>query len=247
MSFARDWQLPREHGAWGMVIIPFLLGATHFSWQVAAIGVAAFFFFLARGPVLNWARAWHRNQAPGDSRKLALLYLAITAAAGLPVYFSTKLLPLILIGAAGAVIMAVNTWQALEREDRSIVGEILAFCGLALIAPATNCVAEQAWTMHGAMLWIMCVAYFCSAIFYVKMRVKATVPKFAEEHKRLRLYTLTYHLLLLGAMQYAICFLPIIVRGLWYSIRPSKKINLKQIGWTEVLYSVWFLVTLKLF
>ena len=128
-----------------------------------------------------------------------------------------------------------------------VVGEFFAFCGLALIAPATNCVAELAWSAHGAMLWAMCVAYFSSAIFYVKMRVKATVPRFAEEHKRLRLYTLIYHLLLLCTMEYAICFLPIIVRGLWYAILPSKKINLKQIGWTEVVYSIWFLVTLRFF
>ncbi len=247
MSFARDWQLPREHGAWGMVLIPFLLGATRWSWQVAAIGVAAFFFFLARGPVLAWARAWHKKADPGRSPKLALLYLGITLAAGLPVYLSTRLLPLLLFGAAGGVLMAVNTWQALEREDRSVVGEFLAFCGLGLIAPATNCVARLEWSGYGMLLWVLCVAYFSSAIFYVKMRVKATVPRFAAEHQRLRIYTIVYHLLLFATGENVIAFLPVIVRALWYAIKPSKKLNLKQIGWTEVLYSIWFLVTLKFF
>ena len=247
MSFARDWQLPREHGAWGMVVIPCLLGATRWSWQVAAIGVAAFFFFLARGPVLAWARAWHRGSDPGNSPKLALLYLGITLAAGVPVYVSTRLLPLVFIGSAGAVLLAVNTWQALEREDRTVAGELLAFCGLGLIAPATNCVAVSEWTGYAVLLWVLCVAYFSSAIFYVKMRVKATVPRFAAEHKRLRIYAVVYHLSLFASGEYVIAFLPVIVRALWYAIRPSPKINLKQIGWTEVVYSIWFLITLKLF
>ncbi len=230
-----------------MVLIPFLLGATSWSWQVAAIGVAAFFFFLARGPVLTWARAWHRKADPGDSRKLALLYLAITLAAGVPVVITTRLMPLVWIGATGAVLLAVNTWHALEREDRSVAAELLAFGGLALIAPATHCVANQQWTTHALVLWVLCVAYFSSAIFYVKMRVKATVPRFAADHQRLRIYTAIYHMLLFATGRYVVAYLPIIARGLYYAARPSPKINLKQIGWTEVVYSIWFLVTLKLF
>jgi YwiC-like protein len=247
MSFARDWQLPREHGAWGMIIIPFLLGATRWSWQVATIGVAAFFFFLARGPLLAWARAWHRKSNPGNSPKLTMLYLGVTLIAWVPVYLTTRLLPLLFFGAAGAVLLAINTWQALEREDRTVTGEFLAFCGLGLIAPATNCVAVSEWTGYGVVLWVLCVAYFSSAIFYVKMRVKATVPRMAVAHKRLRIYTVVYHVLLFASGKYAIAFLPVIARALWYAIRPSSKINLKQIGWTEVVYSIWFLLTLKFF
>ena len=37
-------------------------------------------------------------------------------------------------------------------------------------------------------------------------------------------------------------YVPILARSFWYVARPQKKLDLKQIGWSEVVYSVIFLI-----
>jgi hypothetical protein len=41
-------------------------------------------------------------------------------------------------------------------------------------------------------------------------------------------------------------FAPVLGRAFWYAFRPATVLNLKQVGWTEVAYSIWFLAVVSM-
>src|SRR5450631_4268215 len=148
MSVRRDWHLPLEHGAWGMLYVPFVLGCfagRGFSWRTLLLFVASTSIFMARAPVLAWARAMHWKKPPGTAPRFACLYLGIAAAAGLPLLVAGHLWGLLIPAAAGGILLGLNTWQALRREDRTVIGEIAAIAGLSMAAPTAYYVTRGQW------------------------------------------------------------------------------------------------------
>jgi len=109
MSLRSTLRLPREHGAWAMFYVPFVLGvlvAGRVSPPVLLLLVATSALFIARESLLVWWRAHSRGrqtQASGQAGRLLLIYFAIAALSGAPLVLFYKLYwlaPLALIGCA---------------------------------------------------------------------------------------------------------------------------------------------------
>jgi hypothetical protein len=121
-----------------------------------------------------------------------------------------------------------------------------------LLAPAAYYVGTGRLDRMALLLWILCFLYFASSVFYVKMRVAAARPRTPEAPARTRRQCLLYHLgvavfLAISAVPglpllTVVAFAPILARALYYIVRPTKELSLKQVGWTEVVYSLWFVV-----
>ena len=196
MSIRRDWQLPREHGAYGMLYVPYALGcftARRFTMATLALGVAVTFFFFARAPLLNWCRARHARKDPGPAPRLSLLYLGIAGAALLPLFLLSRLWLLAPIGAVAIVLLAVNTWKSLHHEERSIPGELLAIAGLSLSAPAAYYATTATWPAEATGLWLLCNLYFASSVLYVKLRVVSAHERTPGDCDRMRIVCGVYH------------------------------------------------------
>src|SRR5579862_4319166 len=117
-SYGRRWHLPLEHGAWGMLYVPLLLGSMvgrGFSWRTVTLVVAATFFFLARTPLLAWARSRHWGKPVGTAPRFAMIYLTIAAVAGSPLVLAGGMWTLAGFAAAGTAILGFNTFQGVQR------------------------------------------------------------------------------------------------------------------------------------
>jgi YwiC-like protein len=140
-------RLPREHGAWAMLYVPFVLGiavAGRFTWPALLLLLSTTALFISRESLLVWWRARIRNRQAHDAARMLVLYLAGAAAFGLPLIFVWRLYLLLPIGLIGVALLLINGRQATQLEERSIAAELLAICGLTLTAPAAHYVARGA-------------------------------------------------------------------------------------------------------
>jgi hypothetical protein len=208
--------------------------------------------FLAREPFMAWWRAWRRGLDAKPSGHVAGLYVLISSATG---FFLLRDFPwLALLAAAGAAVFCWSAELAMKGEGRRAAPELLAIGTSMLLAPAAYYVGTGRLDRTALLLWILCFGYFASSVFYVKMRVAAARPRTPDAPSRTRRQCLLYHvgltalLLALAAfgMPWLVVtgFVPILARGFYYALRPVQTLNLKQIGWTEVMWSLWFLAVL---
>ncbi len=259
MSLRSSLNLPREHGAWVMLYVPFVLGVT----VAAKINLAVFFLLLAttalfvsRESLLIWWRARKRGRqtaAADQASRLLLIYLLIAAASGIPLVLAYRfhwLLPLALIGSA---LLIINGWQATDFEDRSVQSEVMAIVGLTMTAPAAHYVASGGMNQTTFWLWGLSAAYFASSVFYVKLRVTVLHAKKIEDKRRARWQCIGYHAFLLASLMALaftrslplfalIAFAPALARTMRSLLKPERHLNLKHIGIAEIIYSIIFLI-----
>jgi len=156
-----------------------------------------------------------------------------------------------------AFLLAFNTWQAVRREDRTVIGETIAILGLTLAAPSAYYVASGSWNTTALGLWVICVLYFTSSVFYVKLRVHSLSRRREELRRQSWWRCAAYHLFLTTALLLLaatgsldlfvlFAFIPVLSRTVWQLARPGGETNLKRVGVLEIVYSVVFLVFVTL-
>ncbi|HSB11024.1 MAG TPA: YwiC-like family protein [Blastocatellia bacterium] len=256
MSNRSRFRLPKEHGAWAMLYVPLATGvlvAGNLSLRVFLLTLSVTFVFIARESLLVWWRARVRGKRESEAFRFLAIYAMLAGLAASPLFIVWRLYWLIPAGVAVVVLLGINALQATRREDRTIAGETLAIAGLTLTAPAAHYVATGALEVTALWLWALCAAYFASSVFYVKLRVNTINPKKEEARRQSWRRCAFYHASLLAALlllamggslsMFALAaFAPVLIRSFWYLTRPVRYINLRLVGWLEIVYSVVFLV-----
>ena len=178
MSGRRGWLLPREHGAWGMLLQPFAAAAIlagEWTPALAAALLAALTVFLMREPLLVLARQrWVWREPRAESAK-AWRWLAaeaaIAAACGAYLWSALPRLPLALLGAVAAAMTLAAVAITLRNRQRSAAFQMAVSaalggsCLLAALA-ATGRVPGWAW-----QLWGLLTLHNTAAIFVVHARL----------------------------------------------------------------------------
>lgn len=213
--------MPREHGAWGILLIPFAtaVGVTGvFDLKVALLLASVLCFYVARASYLKGHIQW-----------MAIL-LAGSAACVLPVILIWKLWWLAAFGAVAAPL-------AFRKTERSVAMQFLAVAGLTLTAPAAWYVATGKLDYR---LWLVNALYFAGGVFYVKMHVAAAIARCPAQ----RAPTLIYYgaLAVVAALWWPVglAFVPAIARAFVGVARLSPVLRIKRLGWTEVAHSLVF-------
>ena len=165
--------LPAEHGSWGLVLEPILLGLlVGPSWGGALLAVAAFAAFLLRWPLKVAYAEWHRQrrQRLVAAIKFIGLYglIALVAFVG-AVWLAgwAMLLPLVLALPFGLIFL----WYDLYNQSRSWQAELTA--PVAFSAVATSLALIDGWSTGPAYaLWGVLVARAIPSILYVRSRIR---------------------------------------------------------------------------
>ena len=260
MSFRSQLKLPREHGAWAMLYVPFVLGVMvvgRINGAVCLLLLATTALFISRESLLVWWRARARGRQAGGAGKLLLIYLALAAAAGLPLIFVWRLIWLVPMGVVGIALLLINGQQAAKLEERSSGNEVLAICGLTLTAPASYYVARGQWEGAAFWLWLLSAGYFASSVFYIKLRLYSLNRRKEEAQRRARRSCASYHSILLVALAALLisgnlplfalmAFAPVLARAFWRLLKPVRQVNLRRAGILEIVYSVVFLLGIAL-
>ena len=219
--------LPREHGAWGILLIPFATAAGIagvFNVAVALLLASVLCFYLARTPFLKGDYWW----------MIGLLAGSLVAA--LTVVFVWHRWWLVAFGAGVAPV-------ALRRNSRGFAMQLTAVAGLTLTAPvawygATGSLGWPAWR-----LWLLNTLYFAGRVLYVKMHIVATRHRNASR-LRLGAPTLAYHGVLAGVAAFwwpfGLAFVLDVIHAFVGVTRLTPVLRIKPLAWIEVAASVVF-------
>jgi len=249
-------KLPKEHGAWAMLYVPFVVGllvAGRLNGPAILLLSSVTFLFIARESLLAWRTALRRKQPPSEALRFMSIYTGLAAVSGAPLVFIYHLLWLLPVGLGSLFLLAFNAQQAARREDRTTGGEILAITGLTLTAPAAYYAARGALDLTALWLWVLCVLYFTSSVFYVKLRVHSLNRRKEQLRRQTWRQCVLYHgalgvslalLAFTGSLNLFIlaAFSPVLARSFWQLARPAARINLRRVGVLELIYSIVFLI-----
>ncbi len=221
---------PREHGAWGILLVPFATAAGIagvFDAKLALLLASVLLFMFARASFLAKRWGW------------AALLAGLSAGCAAPLLIVWKLWWLVAFGAVGAAL-------ALRPTRRDSPAQLAAVCGLTLTAPAAWYAATGALDAMAWWLWCWNALYFIGGWLYVRMRI---APVAARPGLRwpvlgffcgLMLFVLA--LALANVVSYALllAFTPAVTRAVLGVGRLAKPLRIKRLGWSEVALSVVF-------
>lgn len=177
---SRPLPWPREHGAWGMWLAPFLAAAilTKFSsWLLVPALCAAFLAFIVRQPLIVLARqrwVWRDTKPETDSARRALVLEAVLlVVCSLVLFGQLPAVPLLAMGGMAVSMTAAAVWMTLKNRQRSVPLQAASAAGLsatALLAclAGSGRIHDWAW-----WLWLFQTLHSLGGIFAVHARLDA--------------------------------------------------------------------------
>lgn len=255
--------LPREHGAWGILLVPFFTAAAIAGAFDAAVALAlgtVVLAFLARAPLeFLLAPSDKRGQptTPGVVRRSAWLFGGGTLAAGVALAVGWGLIAWLLpLAALAGALFALHVWRARQGAGRGWAAEFLGTAALTLSAPVAWVAATGGLDSTGWLVWLLNAAFFCAGLVYVKSRIRAvTAARLPHSADQLAHLVWRFHLAVLllvaaGALLDWVSPLVILPFGLaagraaWGVRRFGQRFAVRQLGWNEVAHSLVFAVLL---
>ena len=177
---ARLILLPREHGSWGMLLLPFLsamLLTRSVSVAFVPAILAALALFLAREPILVLARqrfVWLQSRPETElARRTLLIALSTLLFSGLWLMPLLPLVWLVGLGAAAFVLTGTSVYVAFRNWQRSALMQIIGAAGLSGSAVLAYLAGGLAPDRTLFLSWIMHVVHGTGSVLTVHARIEA--------------------------------------------------------------------------
>ena len=257
--------LPREHGAWGLLLVPMVTGAGVAFHQASHIFplilllTAALALFWLRTPLESLlGTSAMRAQTLEESHTLrsAIVVLAAIAAVALAALLWTgrnaDLWPL---GAAVAVAFILQALlKKLGRRTR-MLSEIVGTIGLTASAPASYYVITGEFNTTAWMLWLANILFAGDQIHYVQLRIHTAKiqgfrAKLAHGWGFALGQALMTAIITLACMARlmppitSLAFAPLLFRGWFYFVQEPTQLVVRRLGWSELKHATAFCVLL---
>ena len=253
--------VPREHGAWGILFIPLVTGATlgivsgGSPARLVPFCIAATALFWLRTPLESWiGSSAVRASTPAEIRLARVAALALAAVAAVALIWLFWVGPnrgLVWIGlAAVAAFLLQAAWKAVQPRARG-AAQMIGSVGLTSTAPAAYYAATGYWDRAAVWLWAANLAFALNQIQFVQLRIHAARAATRGEKVRAGWRFLLTQLVLAGLIAEAwaadllpwyaaISFLPVLFRGFaWFAAKP-RPLAIHQLGRRELAYAILF-------
>ncbi|MDO8692452.1 MAG: YwiC-like family protein [Dehalococcoidia bacterium] len=255
--------LPREHGAWAMLLIPLVVGlAVAGSWGLEGplfLG-ACLALYAARQPITMLAKGSNDTGASQRGTPLTWLavYLVLALAFGVPLLYPLGRWLLLPWAAVFAAFTAFHLFLRRRHLDRTPAGEFITTAGLALTAPGAYLVA-RGFEPTAVYLWALTTLYSGASVFYVRMKMRhrglrrpaANLGERVAFGKANIVYgsllvAVVAVLTLLGQAPplVPLAFLPLLVKVVFGVLAGGPHVDIKKVGWAEVVHSIAFTILL---
>lgn len=258
---ARALVIPREHGAWGLLLIPLITGAC------AGLAVAPNWLPLALFTVAALALFWMRTpmeSALGTSPLRAQsvaetnwLLLAIALLGSTAMVCVAALLwqgdeaGLLLLGAAAALAFVAQAVVKKLGRGARMAAQLIGSIGLTATAPAAWYVVTHRLDATALGLWLVNWIFAGNQIHFVQLRIHAARAADLQEKVRRGSGFLIGQFAMIAALVAAwrlrlvpglalLAFVPLLLRGLLWFKAGAKPLAVKRLGWSELAHGVSF-------
>ena len=251
---------PREHGAWGMLLVPLATGAIVGELRGGTVApvllflAAALALFCLRTPVEALLGASAVRAQKGTERQWVVLGAAIysaIAAVTLGILFRHGNRGLLLLGAAAAASFGVQAGlRKLGRSTRTS-SQVLGAIGLTSTAAGAYYVTTGHLDARALALWFANWLFAANQILFVQLRLHAAKVegighRFAAGWHALLGLGITI-VLLFGAFEAGtlprravLAYHPMILRNLWWYFQKPRPLNVHRLGVRELISAVVF-------
>lgn len=255
--------VPREHGAWGLLLVPMITGAgvafrecSHI-FPLILLTAAAFALFCLRTPVeslLGTSAMKAETSEEARTVKSVIAVLGAVAAVALGALLwagrNADLWPL------GAAVAGAFIGQALLKKlgrRARMLSEMVGTIGLTASAPAAYYVITGNFNATAWMLWLANILFAGDQIHYVQLRIHtAKVDGFRAKLARgwafavgqalmTAIITLACMARLMPPIA-SIAFTPLLFRGWFYFVQEPAPLVVRRLGWGEVKHATAFCV-----
>ena len=253
--------VPREHGAWGLLLVPLFTGvvvgaaSSHRIVPLILFTVIALTLFWLRTPVESLLGTAPLSARTSAERRVAWLVsggLSIVAAACLAaLLWNGRNRELWLLGGLGGLAFALRTLLAKLGRSWRMIAQLVGAIGLTCTAPAAYYVATGRLDARAWFLWAANWIFAGNQIHFVQLRIHAArAATFAEKFARGRAFFLA-QLLLVPLLAVAsswrlmpalamLAFVPGLARGFYWFFRGYQPLEVRSLGWSEMTQGVLF-------
>lgn len=255
--------LPREHGAWGLLLVPMVTGAgialrqNANSFPFLLLLTAALALFWLRTPLESLlGTSAIRAQTAEERREVGFViaYLGAVAALALGMLLRDRhnLLLWPLGGSAAVAFVAQVLLKKLGRGAR-MLAEVIGTIGLSSSAPAAYYVITGRFGLTAWTLWLANLIFAGNQIHYVQLRIHTA--KVSGLRKKLvrgwafaigqAIMTLALTIACLSGLIPALAslaFAPIMFRGWLYFVEKPAPLVVRRLGWNELSQAIAFCV-----
>lgn len=253
--------VPREHGAWGMLLVPLATGAV-VALRLGGNGVALALFLCAamslfwlRTPVESWLCTSAIKAQTAEERAVVL---RVILGVGLLATICVSLLlwdghnrGLLVLGAIAAVAFVIQAAvKKLGRKGR-MPAQIIGAIGLTSTAAGAYYVSAGQLDRTALALWLANWLFAADQIHFVQLRIHSGRTRSFDEKLRPGLPFLLAQIGLIGAIlaacrlhlfpgAIALAFLPVLLRGTLWFVRGHQPLNVHHLGFSELAQAVVF-------
>lgn len=233
----RVWIFPREHGAWAMLIMPFLLGiaisgATF--WHLLA-GIGMFFGYLAMNAMLTVVRQPKRLR---ESLFSVSVFSGVAGLFLLAPFFAkpTAFVPMI----AMIPLLGISALFIVKKKERHFGNDLVGITALTMLLPIAAYLGQEVSQESILLAMLLNIIYFTGSVFYVKALFRE------KTNQSFRIIGIMFHLVVIAAVlilhapsMIALLFIPGCIKMI--SVLKINKLTPMTVGITEIVNSVWFL------
>ena len=257
--------LPREHGAWGLLLVPLLTGLVagfapqHRVGELLLFTSAAVSVFALRTPLESLLGIGKVSARTPYERRLALIasgsFALIAGVCLTALMWRGKYLLLFVIGTAAASAFVMQTTLPRWGRGTRMVSQVIGAVALTLTAPAAYHVGTGRLDERALALWIANSLFAWNQIHFVQVRIQAARAtslsgKLASGRSFVIAQALLLILLLAASHWRAlppfsiIAFMPALVRGYSWFFQQAGPLDVRRLGWSEMKQGVAFGVLL---
>jgi len=262
---ARALIVPREHGAWGLLLVPLFTGVVAgFAsedriWPLLMFTMAALSLFWLRTPVESLIGASSLTANTERERRttlIASILLAVLATACLTgLMWKGQNLQLLLLGAAIMFALVVQTVLRRLGRRAKMAAQLVGAIGLTCTAPAAYYIGTGRLSERALILWAANWIFAGNQIHFVQLRIhSARASTFSQKVAQGKLFLLA-QLVFFASLVVAsfwrvfpplviIAFGPALVRGTLWFFRKPESLDVRSLGWSEMKQGVVFGVLL---
>jgi len=267
MARTRALIVPREHGAWGLMLVPLFTGvaaglasAQHF-WPLLLFVAAALFLFWLRTPVeslLGSSPMTARTSRERWAAFTASLVLAVASAACLVgLMWGGRNLKLLLIGIVAAVAFVAQVVFRTFGHQARMVSQLAGAIGLTATAPAAYYLGTGRLDLPAFVLWAANWLFAWNQIHFVQLRIHAARASTLRDKLDKGRFFFLVQVLLLAALVLGVrlhyirplvilAFAPALVRGTRWFFLGHERLDVRQLGWSEMKQGIAFGILLSI-
>ncbi|UCZ51975.1 YwiC-like family protein [Bacillus shivajii] len=230
------WYIPREHGAWAMLIVPYWIGAaiSGINWFHAIFFIGVFSLYFAQGPLLTFVR----NSKHKDVWPVFSIYTVVGFLFTVPFLFMEPMI--LLIGIMIIPLFSLNVYFAKTKRERLFINDVIAIIALSLLLLVAYQLGAGMIDLGAIIHFHWVVLFFISSVFHVKSLIRekknVTFHKFSKVfHVAIIIYAMIFHWYA-AALAFSVSALKT------YFVPKEKLKKPMQIGIVEIINSVIFFI-----